>query len=726
MTRQLFGIEGLACAGCARGLEGRLKALPGVRAAGVHYLTASALIDWDETRASREDLAGAVAKAGYRMAPRHRPEEISVAMGRDLHRLGIRLAVAVFAGMWSMVPALVIYFTALDPEVAWWLALTSGIFALPVLFWAGSGILWMGWRSILLRAPGMDLLISLGALAAFAVSLWSLMQGRAEVWFDTATMLVTLLLFGRLVDTATRRRAVDALRAMEEASPEIALVETATGWQKRPCADIPVGSRIAVDAGAPVSMDGVVLSGESQISRAVLTGESALIEVGPGDRIEAGALNLGRRLVLRVDRAFGDREIDRMGGAIALEIARRGTQPTASDRWAAALSLAIPALAGLVTLTVLAMGLGAEAALLRGLTLLVAACPCALSIALPLVQMRAAQAAAGQGMRLRDPDAFAALARLRSVVFDKTGTLTTGRPEVVELRPVEGIGAPRLLELAARAETGISHPIARAIIAAHGAEIGPGGTRLPRGAEVEDGAGRLIEVAGTNQPDAQGRTWLAVRQGGREVGRIALADRLRPEAARVVADLRAQGIGLHMATGDGAPAALALAERLDLSAERVAHDCTPAGKAELLLGLPRPLAFIGDGVNDGPALAAADCGISVAEAHSAAAQTAAVVVTCGGLGRVAEAVSLSRRMGRIAWQSLALALVYNALMLPAAALGLIGPAFAAAAMLASSVSVVLNGQRLAASPAETLSSSVSFSRRISSRLSDKTEKFEGS
>lgn len=721
MTRQLFGIEGLACAGCARGLEGRLQSLPGVRAAGVHYLTASALIDWDEARTGPDDLAAATRQAGYRMAPRHRPEEVSNAMGREIHRLGIRLAVAVFAGMWSMVPALVIYFTALPPDVAWWLALASGIFAVPVVFWAGSGILWMGWRSVLLRTPGMDLLISLGALAAFAVSLWSLMQGRAEVWFDTATMLMTLLLFGRLVDTATRRSAVDALRAMEETAPETALVETGAGWRERPCAEIPVGARIAVDAGAPVSMDGVVLSGDSRINRAVLTGETALVAVGPGDRVEAGALNLGRRLVLRVERAHGDREIDRMGGAIALEIARRGTRPTAPDRWAALLSLAIPALAGLTVLVALAMGLGPQTALLRGLTLLVAACPCALSIALPLVQMRAAEAAAGQGMRLRDPDAFAALAHLRGIVFDKTGTLTTGRPEVAELRPADGIDAPRLLELAARAETGISHPIARAIIAAHGAEVGVGGTRLPRGAEAEDGAGRLIEVAGSGQPDAQGRTWLTVRRDGQELGRIALADTLRPEARSVLDGLRAQGIALHMATGDGAPAAMALAARLGLPAGAVSHDCTPAEKAELLRGLPPPVAFVGDGVNDGPALAAADCGISVAEAHSAAAQTAAVVVTSGGLTRVAEAVGLSRRTGRIARQNLVLALVYNGLMLPAAASGAIGPALAAAAMLASSVSVVLNSQRLTGHP----SSPVSVARRTSSRVPDKTERIKG-
>lgn len=694
MTRQLFGIDGLACAGCARGLEGRLRSVPGVRSAGVHYLTASALIDWDERRVTPAELAAATARAGYRMAPRHQPDEILAAMDRELRRLGIRLAVAVFAGMWSMVPALVIYFTALDTDVAWWLALSSGIFALPVVFWAGSGILWMGWRSILLGAPGMDLLISLGALAAMAASVWSLAQGSAEVWFDTATMLVTLLLFGRVVDTSTRRSAIDALRAMEAAAPETARVEVAGAWVERPCAEIPPGSRIAVDAGTSVSMDGVVLFGESEINRAVLTGETTLIHVTPGDRIEAGALNLGRRVVLRVDRAFGDREIDRMGGAIALEIARRGTRSTAPDRWAARLSIAIPALAVITVLISLGLGLGAQAALMRGLTLLVAACPCALAIALPLAQMRAAQAAAARGMRLRDPDAFLSLGRLRSIVFDKTGTLTTGRLRVVELRPADGFGTADLLRLAALAETGISHPIARAVVAAHGGETGPGGRRLARGAEIEDDDGKIVSIGSAGGQDPSGRSWLIVRRAGDEVGRIAIADAPRPEARSILDWLRQEGVGIHMATGDGAPAALSLAAVLGLPAEAVSFDCTPAAKAELLGRLPHPVAFIGDGVNDGPALAAADCGISVAEAHSAAAQTAALVVTSGGLSRIGEAVALSRRTRRIARQNLALALIYNALMLPAAAFGLLGPAAAAAAMLASSVSVVLNSQRL--------------------------------
>lgn len=694
MTRQLFGIEGLACAGCARGLEGRLQALPGVRSAGVHYLTASALIDWDEAQLVPAHLAEATAKAGYRMAARHRPEEISAGMAKDIRRLSIRLAIAAFAGMWSMVPALVIYFTHLAPDPAWWLALASGILALPVVFWSGAGILWMGWRSLMLRAPGMDLLISIGVLSAVSASLWSLLQGRSEVWFDTATMLVALLLFGRLVDTITRRSAIDALRAMEEAAPETALIWRDGGTEERNCKDVPVGSRIAVDAGGPVSMDGLVISGQSHINRAVLTGETAQVAVSVGDRVEAGSLNLGRRLIVEVDRPFGDRDIDRMGGAIALEIARRGTRPNPADLWAARLSWGIPLIAVLTTVAALALGLGVEAVLLRGLTLLVALCPCALSIALPLAQMRAASAAAGLGFRIRDPDAFAALAFLRMIVFDKTGTLTSGDLRVVAVEPVSGVSAEDLLHKAALAETGINHPIARAIIAAHGGDTGGGGQRLPRGAEGRDAAGGLIRIGTAERLTSDGRTWLDVSRDWASLGFIALEDGPAPGASELIRELQAEGIGIRIATGDAAAPALLLATEIGLPENSVFHSCTPQEKAELLRKLPHPLAFVGDGVNDGPALAAADCGISVAGAHSAAAQTASLVVTSGQIFVISVAMRLSRRMGRIMRQNLALALGYNALMLPLAAFGLIGPELAAGAMLGSSVSVVLNSQRV--------------------------------
>lgn len=694
--RRLFAIDGLACAGCARGLENRLGALPGVRWAGVHYLTASALVDWDETAISPDALAQATRAAGYEMIERPRPEDISARFGAEIRRLGLRLTVAVAAGMWSMVPAIVIYLSDLDPDVAWWLAFASGVFALPVVFWSGSGFLWMAWRSIRLRTPGMDLLVSLGTLAACAASLWSLLQGQATVWFDTATMLVTLLLFGRLVDVITRRKAIDALSAMEAAAPELARVQVRDGFETRPCSEVPVGAIIAVDAGAPVSMDGEVIRGESQLNRAILTGETRLVPVAPGARAEAGALNLGQRLILRVDRAFGDREIDRMGGAIALEVARRGAQRSVADRWAEALSLAIPVLGLLAGGLSLLLGLSPGESLLRGLTLLVGVCPCALSIALPLAQMRAAQVGADNGLRLRDPEGFAALASARSIVFDKTGTLTQGDLQLAEVRPAPGWDRDRLLALAARAETGVSHPIARAIIRAHGGDLGGGGTRLARGAEGLSEDGALIRVTTGQEQDDDGQSWLDVTLDGTKVGKIALSDRPAPEAGPMIQALRTAGLRVQIASGDGASATLALARDLGIAVGDTHHGCTPAQKVKVIESLPGPVIFVGDGVNDGPGLAAADCGISVASAHSAAAQTADVVVTSGGLDRILQARRLSQRFRQIARENLVLALGYNAVIIPAAFAGALGPAGAALAMLASSVSVVLNSQRIAA------------------------------
>ncbi|ALG73613.1 hypothetical protein VY88_22645 [Azospirillum thiophilum] len=386
-----------------------------------------------------------------------------------------------------------------------------------------------------------------------------------------------------------------------------------------------------------------------------------------------------------------------MGGAIALEVARRGIARSPADRWAGGLSLAIPALGLNAGLIAVAGGADAGEALLRGLTVLVAVCPCALSIALPLARMRAARVAAGLGLGLRDLDAFAALASARSIVFDKTGTLTAGDLRVTALDPVPGVGGAELLALAARAETGIAHPIARAIVAAHGGDAGTGGQRHARGAEATAADGRRIRI-GAGPVRGDGRSWLAVTVDGDPAGAIALSDTPAGEAGDVIAALRRRGLTPRIATGDGRDAALALARRIGLDDGAVTAGCSPSGKAGLLGGLAGPVVFVGDGVNDGPALAVADCGISVAGAHSAAAQTAGVVVTEGGLHRVVAAIDLSRRFRSVVRLNLGLALAYNAMIVPAALLGLLEPVGAALAMVASSLSVIANSARIGTAP----------------------------
>ena len=691
--RRLFAVEGLACGNCARGLEHRLTRLPAVRSAGVHHLTASALIDWDEERMTIPELRRAVAANGYRLIDRHCPEDIARTLAEDIRRLSVRLAVAVVAGMWVMALSIVLYSSSLDRETAWWLASVAAVLTLPAI-WAGRGIFWMALRSLHLRTPGMDILISLGVLGACGASLVALATGSSHVYFDTATMLVGLLLAGRLIDAVTRRQAIDALTALQASAPETAFREN-RGARAIPCGEIKLGERIAIDAGAPVTMDGIVVRGESLIDRAVLTGESCPATIGPGGRVEAGAINLLQRIVIETDRVHGDREIDRMGGAIALEIARKGAGTSVSERIAAVLAWAIPAGAIATSTVVVALGIGSvEDALLRGLTLLTGACPCALAIAAPLAQARAAFAAAPLGLRIRDPSAFESLGRSKTIVFDKTGTLTAGKLQVVSTSSEPGWTREAVIEAAAGAETGIDHPLARSIVAAHGGEIGKGGLRLARSAQTTDDRGRIIEVSGGE--DGCGQTVLRVGIDGQPIGTMRLSDQLAKGARETILCLSARGMTSVMATGDGHGASRRVAEEVGIPRSKVYAALTPQGKCAVIAGAAGPVAFVGDGVNDAPALAAADCGISVSGAHSAAAQTADLVIVRGGIDGIVQAVDLSRRAATIGRQNIVFALVYNLAIVPFAIAGTITPVIAALAMTASSTCVLANSLRLSA------------------------------
>lgn len=690
--RRLFGVSGMACGGCARGLEKHVGRLEGVNTVGVHHLTASMLIDWEDARISTGDIAAAVSRAGYGLIDRHRPEELSAILSADIRSLSLRLAVAVMSGMWSMALAVVLYVSTLDPNVAWWIALASGALALPVVAWAGAGIFWMAVRSIQLRAPGMDLLIALGAGGAFLVSIVLLASGSSNVYFDTATMLVTLLLVGRLVDLLTRRSAIDALRALEEASVETVVRRTSAGDEKVSGMQIAIGDSVVVDAGAAIGVDGTVQEGQSHVDRGVLTGESRAIAVDVGERVEAGSINLTRRLIVGVDRAYGDRELDRMGGAIALELAQRGTSASRADQIAGVLSWGIPSLALATLIASPIVGVSPADALLRSLTVLAAACPCALSVAAPLVQARAAAIAANLGLRLRDPVAFDALAWPATVIFDKTGTLTDGLPAVNTVKPAPGWTEDDVLQLAARAETGIDHPLAHAIVARHGREEGRGGTRKTRGAEVDDAEGRRICVQGAD--DDGGSTNLSVRLNGTIVGTIGLTSIATVEARSTLAHLQKAGVALWIASGDAAGPTLRVAHELGIPAERVRHSCTPLQKVELIKQELGPVLFVGDGINDAPALAAADCGISVSRAHSSAALTADVAIVRSGIDQIVRAISLSRKARSTIRQNLFLAMFYNAASLPFAIGGVLSPSLAAIGMFVSSLLVSANSLRM--------------------------------
>ena len=270
--RQLFAIDGLFCAGCARGLEKRLSSLDGVVAAGVHFVTASALVRWDPVRCDPQAIGRRVGEAGYRLIERQSLADTAARFDREVQRLALRLAVAIVFGMWSMGAALILYVQPdIASPVAWWIALASGLFALPVLAYSGAAIFRMAWRSIRLRAPGLDLLIATGASGAVVLSTASLVRGEAQVYFDTATMLVTLLLLGRLIETRVRRTAIQALSAVDDlaANQAVALADGGSVELRQ----LAIGASIMIDAGAVIPGDGVVVEGESLIDRSIMTGE---------------------------------------------------------------------------------------------------------------------------------------------------------------------------------------------------------------------------------------------------------------------------------------------------------------------------------------------------------------------------------------------------------------------------------------------------------------------
>lgn len=688
-ARQLFAIDGLFCGGCARGLEERLRKLDGVMGAGVHFVTASAFVRWLPERCDRSAIAACIATAGYRLVEQTSLEQTATRLKRKATGVAIRLTIATFFGMWSMAAALVIYLQpSLGPETLRQIAITSGVLSIPVVI-AADRIFDMATRSIRMGSPGIDAATAIGVAGAVVLSIGNLLLGRPDVYFDAAAMLIALRLLGQLVELRLRGDAIVSLGAIEALTPETARRENET-------ADVPVktlgmGERVSVDAGDLITVDGIVDDGTSAIDAAILTGESAPRRIAVGDRVQAGSTNLERRIVVRLDRIAGDRDIDRMGGRVAIEVAARGEGVPADERMARWLVIATPMLMVIGAVLGLTEG-SAIAAAERALSVATIICPCALAIARPLAHLRGVARAARYGIRICDPRAAETLVTAKSVIFDKTGTLTSPDLAVAQLRPVPGFSEQDLLEAACAAETGVNHPIARAIVAASGNEVGAGGIRDDRGARGE-WRGQTVVVQTADAMERDGRTWVAVSIGNRLAGEIAMVSQVDPTAAPTIRSLRRAGLRVACATGDTDDAARQIAATVGLRAEEVIANCSPLDKADIIRRHPRPNVFVGDGVNDAAALAAADCGVVVAGAHRVATLSAGIILTRGTLDQLLVARSLAHRTVAVVRTGLGLALAYNAIALPAALAGLLSPVGAAVAMTVSSLLVLANAAR---------------------------------
>ncbi len=728
-------VDGMHCAACASKVEKALRVDGAVVSADVSFATRSARIRFDGARTDLAALARRVRDAGFALDLSRDP---AVRAQREVDELrALRLRVLV-----GIVLSLPLAAIAMTHGSVPWLAGKGAAWAQFAL--ATPVFLWCGWpvhsaTFARLRAFGTDMhtLVSLGTAVAFAASVWMLLTGdfahpghAPHLWFEAAAIILVFVLIGRLLEARATQRAGEAMRALGALSvPTVRVIEMLDGVEQERAVgaeEIEPGMRVRIRPGERVPVDGTVIAGSSEIDESMLTGETLPIVRRAGDAVTAGTLNTVGALDVVATRTTADTVLARVVAMVDEAQATKARIARTADRVAAVFvpAILVVAFATLALWLVLAPSdwpdaLRFERALGAFVSVLVVACPCALGLATPVAVMVASGRAAQRGMLFRTAAAFEKLANVRAIVLDKTGTVTEGEPRVVRIVPSAGFDVRTLLEAAACVESASEHPVARGIVA-HARELGIA-VRAPEEfiAVAGEGVRGVVRIDGRRAAVLVGRaSWLAqegvaidrdaqgsacVAIDGVLAGSLALEDSLRASAIAAVATLRAQGVEEWIASGDGEAPVARVARELAIPAERARHGMTPASKAELVreIHARTPVAFVGDGINDAVALAAADAGIALAGGTDVAKGSADVVLVFNDLASIPAAIGLSRATLRVIRQNLAWAFGYNALLIPLAAGALfpwtgtlLPPVAASAAMALSSVTVVANSLRL--------------------------------
>jgi len=706
-------LTGMTCAACAARIEKVLNRADGVHAA-VNFATETAHVEFDPASASPESLIETVRKAGYDAAPAvdpfAQPEQDARAEAlryrRELSRFVVSalLTAPLVAQMASMATG------GHGIELPIWLQFAL---AVPVQFWAGARFYSGSWKALRGGAANMDVLVALGTTAAFAfsVAVWLVPLPGQHVYFEAGAVVITLVLLGKLLEGRAKAKTASAIRDLLKLQPPTVLRERDGETREVALAAVRAGDLFLVRAGDSVAVDGRVVSGESAVNEAMLTGESEPVAKAAGAPVFAGTVNeIGP---LRCEAtAVGQATLL---AAIVRQVAAAQGSKAPVQRLADQVSgRFVPAVLVIAAVTLIANGLLLDdwaAALMRATAVLVIACPCALGLATPTALMVGVGRAAQAGILIKNAAALERAEKIDALVVDKTGTLTLGAPAVVGVHAASGFTESELLRLASGLESGATHPLARAIVShAAGRQLQPlalDNVRIHAGRGVSgESGGRLIRLgsptflveSGVAVDDADlaeaqsaGRTLVGVAEGAKIVGWITLADALRPNAGPAVAALKDAGVAVMMLTGDHPRPAAAVANALGIGAWRAGQ--LPQDKRDAIVDMQkqgRVVGMVGDGVNDAPALAQADVSFAMGAGAGSALSAADVTLLRNDLFAVAAAVDLSRATLSKIRQNLFFAFVYNVLGIPLAAFGLLSPVIAGAAMAASSVSVVGN------------------------------------
>jgi Cu+-exporting ATPase len=715
-------IAGMTCASCATRVEKKLNRLEGVQAT-VNYAMERAKVRYGP-EVTAEDLLETVSRTGYTATVARNPFEDPVDAdpqdepagnaGPDSNlrrRLIVAAALSAPVVLLAMVPAL---------QFRGW-EWASLLFATPVVGWGGLPFHRATWLNLRHGQTTMDTLVSMGTLAAFGWSLYALVFGAGEIYLEAAAVVTTFLLAGRYAEARARRRSGAALRALMELGAKEVTVLRGEGEQAReelvPIRDLAAGVRFVVRPGEKIATDGVVVSGTSAVDAALLTGESAPVEVRPGDHVVGATINVGGRLVVAATRVGTDTQLAQM--ARLVEDAQNGKAQVQrlADRVSSVFVPVVMALALVTLVTWLAVGGGWTAAFTAAVAVLIVACPCALGLATPTALMVGTGRGAQLGILIRGPEVLESTRRVDTVVLDKTGTVTTGQMLLAQVGAAEGQDAATVLRLAGALESASEHPVARAIAAAARAvgrlpEVdefrsrdGLGVEGIVEGRHVVVGRPSLVSSLSTALPaelekalraaHQRGATAVVVGWDGAPRGVVAVADTVKETSAEAVRQLRELGLTPILLTGDNQAAAAEVARQVGI--EEVIADVLPQGKVEVVKGLQaqgRTVAMVGDGVNDAAALAQADLGLAMGTGSDVAIQASDLTLVRGDLRSAPEAIRLARATVGIIRGNLFWAFAYNVAAIPLAALGLLNPMIAGAAMALSSVFVVSNSLRL--------------------------------
>lgn len=704
-TKEIIRVGGMSCVRCSTAVEHALKTVNGVVSAEVSYASGRAEIEYDPSLTDRKKLEKAIKSAGY-----------SVILDRDAYRKRefktlktLFIISAVFAVPFLVM--MVLMFVLPNSPATHFLhhnGLLQLILTLPVQFGVGLRFYKGAFHSLVNKSPSMDLLIVSGTTAAFGYSLYNLLAGKNEFYFESCVIIITLILFGKMLESRAKNRASSAISKLMDLTPKTAMVLRDGKFVEIPAEKIQKNDIFLVRPGKSLPADGIVTKGSTSIDESMLTGESMPVKKAEGDKVFGGTVNSTG--VIEV-RAVGIGEETVLSSIIKMVEDAQSSKAHIQNVADKVSSYFVPAVMLIALLTFgisLAFSVGLSGAVSRAVAVLVIACPCSLGLATPAALTVGIGRAATMGILIKNADALENTCRIKTVIFDKTGTVTEGKPSVTDIFSPE-MPKDRLLCLAAAVEKNSEHPLAQAVVKSAKGDTPPAGnfesvTSVGVKAEIN---GRTVKVGKPDfgntvkdipseitdyiaEHEAMGQTVLCVSIDDRAVGALSVADKLSAGVKEAVKELKSQSIIPIMATGDNTRTAQSTAAAAGI--DDVRAELMPQDKLNIVASAQKngPCGFVGDGINDAPSLAAADVGFAISSGTDIAMEAGDIVLTGGSITLLPNAVKLSKATMRKIKQNLFWAFFYNSASIPLAAFGLLSPILAGAAMAFSSVSVVTN------------------------------------